>query len=414
MMSLTTLLTTPTPKFDVTEGRRASHQTVTLARELGDRDAESKALWNLMNLNVYGGGDNAEAVEVGERSLALARELDVREQIAFTLTDIWRVYTAVGDLAAARESLDEARSIWGEVGNLPMLGETLASSATLSRLTGNDEEALALGREGRSVAESIGNLWGQSHASMSFFEVYLERGELGTAIDMMRDAIDLGERAGLLAPQVRTRSTLAVTYAYLGDWERAREMSRVSLEVATERLPSARAWALASIAEIHLHASELEEADAALADSNVELSSEPLRSEVSVLVPLLRGRVADARGDHERGVEIADAILDRLHHAGIRPFTEDAMLLKGRALAALERTSEAERALRGCRSAAESLGHRRILWEVLVKLGRIVGDEERAELQNEARAIVETIADTLDGDLRASFVDRPDVRELLD
>jgi hypothetical protein len=171
---------------------------------------------------------------------------------------------------------------------------------------------------------------------------------------------------------------------------------------------------LASIAEIHLHASELEEADAALADSNVELSSEPLRSEVSVMVPLLRGRVADARGDHERGVEIADAILDRLHHAGIRPFTEDAMLLKGRALAALERTSEAERALRGCRSAAESLGHRRILWEVLVKLGRIVGDEERAELQNEARAIVETIADTLDGDLRASFVDRPDVRELLD
>src|SRR6476660_8220408 len=303
MMSLTTLLTTPTPKFDVTEGRRASHQTVALARELGDRDAESKALWNLMNLNVYGGGDNAEAVEVGERSLALARELDSREQVAFTLTDIWRVYTGVGDLAAARESLDEARSIWGEVGNLPMLGEALASSATLSRLIGNDEDALALGREGRSVAESIGNLWGQAHASMSFFEVYLDRGELGTAIDMMRDAIDLGERAGRLAPQVRTRSTLAVTYAYLGDRERARATSRVSLDVPTERLPSGRAWAFASIAEIHLFASELDEADAALADSNVELSSEPLRSEVSVLVPLLRGRVANARGDHDRGVE---------------------------------------------------------------------------------------------------------------
>src|SRR4029077_16245206 len=304
----TTLLTTPTPKFDVTEGRRASHQTVAFARELGDRDAESKALWNLMNLNVYGGGDNAEAVEAGERSLELARELDAREQVAFTLTDIWRPYTAVGDLAAARESLDEARSIWQEVGNLPMLGETLASSATLSRLTGNDEDALALGREGRSVAESIGNLWGQSHASMSFFEVYLERGELGTAIDMMRDAIDLGERAGLLAPQVRTRSTLAVTYAYLGDRERARETSRVSLDVATERLPSARAWALASIAEIHLLASELDEANAALADSNVELSSEPLRSEASVLVPLVRGRVANAKRDHERAIEIADDV----------------------------------------------------------------------------------------------------------
>ena len=414
MMSLTTLLTTPTPKFDVTEGRRASHQTVALARELGDRDAESKALWNLMNLNVYGGGDNVEAVEVGERSLALARELDAREQVAFTLTDIWRVYTAIGDLAAARQSLDEARSIWREVGNLPMLGETLASSATLSRLTGNDEDAVAVGREGRSVAESIGNLWGQSHASMSFFEVYLDRGELGTAIDMMRDAIDLGERAGLLAPQVRTRSTLAVTYAYLGDRERARETSRVSLDVATERLPSARAWALASIAEIHLLASELDEADAALADSNVELSSEPLRSEASVLVPLVRGRVANARGDHDRGVEIADAVLDRLHHAGIRPFTEDAMLLKGRALAALERVPEAERALREARSRADGLGHRRILWEILAELSRLVADDERAELRTEARQIVRSIAAPLDDELGASFIDRPDVRALLD
>jgi tetratricopeptide (TPR) repeat protein len=213
---------------------------------------------------------------------------------------------------------------------------------------------------------------------------------------------------------VRTRSTLAVTYAYLGDPERARATSLVALDVATERLPSARAWALASIAEIHLFAGELDDADTALSESNVELSAEPLRSEVSLQVPLVRGRVADARGEHERAIEIAGDVLDRLDRAGIRPFTEEATLLKGTALTAAGRTPEAERALREARSAAESVGHRRILWEILAKLGRIVGDEERAELQKEARSIVETIADTLDADLRASFVDRPDVRELLD
>jgi len=413
-MSLTTLLTTPTPKFDVTDGRRASQQAVALARELGDRGAESKALWNLMNLNVYGGGDNGEALEAGERSLALARELDAREQVAFALTDIWRPYAATGDLAAARTSLDEAGSTWRAIGNLPMLCETLASSATLSRLMGNDEEALALGREGRSVAESIGNLWGQAHATMSFFEVHLDRGEVGTAIDLMDEAIDMGERAGFLAPLVRTRSTLAVTYAYLGDPERARETSRVALEVATERLPSARAWALASVAEIHLLVGELDEADAVLAETEPELSAEPLRSEVSVLVPLIRGRVADARGEHERAVEITGDVLDRLDRAGIRPFTEEATLLKGTALAAAGRTREAERALREARSAAESLGHRRILWEILAELGRLVADEERAELRTEARQIVRSIAARLDDDLGASFIDRPDVRALLD
>ena len=44
--------------------------------------------------------------------------------------------------------------------------------------------------------------------------------------DSMREAIDMGGRAGFLAPLVRTRSTLAVTYANLGDPERARATSR--------------------------------------------------------------------------------------------------------------------------------------------------------------------------------------------
>ena len=89
------------------------------------------------------------------------------------------------------------------------------------------------------------------------------------------------------------------------------------------------------------------------------------------------------------------------------------MLLNGRALAAHKRVPEADRVLRGARSAGDGLGHRRILWEILAELARIVGAEERAKLQEEARGIVQTIADTLGGDLKASFIARPDVRELL-
>ena len=99
-MSLTTLYATPTPKFDVADGRFAALEAVHLAQELGDRKAESKALWNLMNLNVFGGGDSREATEAGGRSLALAREIGAREQIAFTLSDLWRPYAAMGDVAA--------------------------------------------------------------------------------------------------------------------------------------------------------------------------------------------------------------------------------------------------------------------------------------------------------------------------
>ena len=83
------------------------------------------------------------------------------------------------------------------------------------------------------------------------------------------------------------------------------------------------------------------------------------------------------------------------------------------ALAAVDRMSDAERTLREARSAADGLGHRRILWEILAELSRIVGEEEHAELVIEARGIVRSIAGTVDEDLRTSFVERFDVQELL-
>jgi class 3 adenylate cyclase/tetratricopeptide (TPR) repeat protein len=409
-MSLTTLYATATPKFNVTNGRLASEQAVRLARELGDRRAEAKALWNLMNLDVFGGGDNREAVEAGERSLALARDVDAREQLAFTLNDLWRPYMAMGDLSAARGVLEESRPIWRELNNLPMMSENLSSASSLSRLAGNDQDALALAEEARALAAEIGNLWGEAYALMNVFLVHLDRGEMGAAVATMRESIDLSERAGFVAPQATTRATLASTYAYLGDLDRARDVVRAAMHVATERLQMARPWVLATMAEIHLIAGELDEADAALTETRTELLPEPLQSASSVWVPLVRGRIAFARGDHGHAVEIADGVLDRLRRAGIRPFVAEVLLLKGTALAAAGQTTEAESALRDARSIAQSLGHNRFLWEILAELGSLVGDDE---MRAEAKRIVEEIAGSVESDLGASFLARPEVRNLL-
>ncbi|TMK94232.1 MAG: hypothetical protein E6G37_03950, partial [Actinobacteria bacterium] len=414
VMSLTTLYATPTPKFDVAKGRLASQEAERLAAELGDHEAESKALWNLMNLNVYGSGDPREALEAGERSLALARELDAREQIAFTMTDLWRPYVWVGDLAAARRTLEDARPIWRELDNLPMLTENLASSANVRRFTGDDDQALALAIEARSVAESIGNLWGIAFACMASAEVYLDRGDVGGAIDLMRDAIEMGERVGFLAPLATTRAALAVVYASLGDHGGALRTVEAADEVATERLPSARPAVLMALAQIHLLAGELAEAEARLAECDVELLPEAARTQASLSVPLVEGSIALARADHDRAIEEADALVDRLDRAHLLIYRPEALLLKGRALAAAGRTSEAEGTLRQARSTAERLGHRRILWEILAELGDVVDGEERPTIVGEARDIVEAMAGALDEELRTCFLRLPQVRALLD
>jgi tetratricopeptide (TPR) repeat protein len=212
-MALTTLLATPTPRFDAERGRELAEAALALARELGDRLAESKALWNLMILNVFGGVDLHQALDAGERSLAIARELNAREQMAFTLNDLWRPYAAVGDLASSLASLEEATPIWLELGNRPMLSENLASIASLRRTAGKEAEALALSLESYRISEEIGNQWGQAYALMNAFGVYLDRGEIGKAMAAMKESIALSERVGFIPPQATTRSELASVYA---------------------------------------------------------------------------------------------------------------------------------------------------------------------------------------------------------
>jgi class 3 adenylate cyclase/tetratricopeptide (TPR) repeat protein len=417
-LALATLFSTPTPKFDADRGRALSGRTLELARELGDRRAESKALWNLMILNVYGGGDLREAVDAGERSLAIARELNAREQMAFTLNDLWRPYVAIGGLGASRASLEEARTLWRELGNLPMLSENLASSASVSRLAGNDRVALALAEEAHGIAQDIGNLWGGAYSLMNIYGIYLDRGELGRAMATMRECIAIAEPAGFIPPQVTTRADLASVHAYLGDLGGAHELLRVALDVARENQQIALPWVMNGKSELHLLVGELDEAEAAIGGSQVELLPEPLRSAASIQVALVRGRIAGARGEHLRAVEIADAILDRLRRLEVRQLAVDALLLKARSLASAGKADEAKRVLGEARSEAESREYRLVLWEILRELSEIVdvhGNAEAArELRGEARRLVERIAESVDEEqLRSSFLERPDVRLVL-
>ena len=415
-MALATVYSTPNPRFDAARGRAVSEQTVSLARELGDRTAESKALWNLMNLNVFGGGDLHEAVEAGERSLALAREVSARQQMAFTLNDLWRPYAAIGDLRASRASLEEAGSLWRELGILPMLTENRASLASLYRLAGDDQEALALSLEAVRIAEEIGNLWGQSYGLMNVYGIYRDRGELGRAMATMEASIAIAERGGFIPPLGTTRADLASVLAYLGAFDRAHEVVRLALDVSTEKQPFAVPRVMGAKAEIHLLAGELDQAEAAALETEFELLPEPLRSNEAFHLELVRGRIAAARGDHAGAVEIATAILERLRRSEIRPLVAEALLLKGRSLAASGNADEAERALGEAGLEAESLEHRLVVWEVLAELSQIAAGrgnaEEAASLRAESRRLVDQIAESIgDAELMTSFLARPDLRD---
>ena len=101
-----------------------------------DEAAEAKIYWIL--LNAYRLSNRSEqALEAGERSLALARKLNLREQLAFTSNDLPHIYHETGRQERAIELVAEASRLWRELDNLPMLADSLATASMISLILGD-------------------------------------------------------------------------------------------------------------------------------------------------------------------------------------------------------------------------------------------------------------------------------------
>jgi class 3 adenylate cyclase/tetratricopeptide (TPR) repeat protein len=413
-LALTTLYATPTPVSDASLGRALCERTIALAQELGDRAAESKALWNLMTLDVFSGGEPKEAVDAGERSLAIARELHAREQMAFTLNDLWRPYAAIAELDAARACLEEARPIWQELGNVPMYCENLSSTGALLELSGDNDEALARFDEAYRCAGEIGNDWGQSYSLLNAYHVDASQGDLGRALRRMQECIELAERAGFVIPQAATRAEMGAALADLGAVERGLTLAEEGLAIAEEKNALAVPIVMSARAEVFLAAGRLDDAEDAIERSIIDRLPGLLHFSAATGSEILKGRLAALRGDHRQAIEIADNVVDWLRPLGVRPYVPAALYLKGTSLLAAGEPQEAASVLAEARTEAEHLGFRPILWRIDAALGGIAasaGDTaSAAEMRTRAKAIVEEIAGTLDDDeLRESFLALPDV-----
>jgi tetratricopeptide (TPR) repeat protein len=415
--SIALLYSTATPKFDPPLGRRLSEEAVVMARRIGDRAAEARALWNIVVANVYGGGDGARAVEAGEASLAIARELGEREQLAFTLNDVCRAYMAIGDFTTAAARLADARPLWEELDNRHMLGENLTIGSAMHLFRGDFDAALAEARLAAEISASIDNAWGESHALIMMYRVELELGRFGAAIDTIQRSMDLGERGGFAYAGIATRADLARAIAYLGDGERALVLADESIAVALERVPPAASISHVARASALIVLGEHAEAHAPLDQVDLMMFPEPDRTFLMVAWHTTRSRLALAEGDVHEAEAIARGVLEDLRSKGVMVLEAEALVALGRALLAADRLDEAGNELAAAIEHAGRLGEQPVLWEALA-LSATVRDQqgsagEAADLRRRARAIVdEIVAGLPEPDLRRRFLARDDVRAL--
>ncbi|MBI1801156.1 MAG: AAA family ATPase, partial [Chloroflexi bacterium] len=323
LMLRATLYATPTAVHDSTRGEALSKQSLALAQELGDRKAESKILWNLMINEAFTGGWRL-GIQHGTRSLAIARELNLREQMAFTLNDLFYTYVAAGQLANAERTIREAHDLWRELGNKPMLVDNRVEASYLSTVQGQFDEALAIASDAYQIARSIGNGWGQAGSQLMLGKVYLERGQLDQAISAYAESYRLGDQSGNIGAQVSARCDLAWLYALAGVPERGLALTKPLMDIADKNRQVLKPLAVGALARVLIHQGDLTGAENLL--STITLSLDFVTVLFSQIVFMLaEGDLAVAQKDYARATHKMDELTVFIRNASFRLYLAEAL-----------------------------------------------------------------------------------------
>ncbi|MBI3914582.1 MAG: tetratricopeptide repeat protein [Chloroflexi bacterium] len=408
-----TLHSAPTPLFDPEKGTTMAMHALELARELTDQPAEAKILWNLSLLNGMQGHRN-EAVTYGEQSLAIARANNLREQTAFTLTDIYRAYVSDGQVRRGLAALEEARALWRELDNQPMLVDTLSSTTMLYYFTGNYAESVDFHHQALELAERIDNLWNQSFCRHSVGNIFFERGDPTYAIETMEKSIHFGIKAGFIVPEIWTQADLGWVWASLGQYDRALKSAQAAHAQAEAHFQRWRPNTLAILSRIHTA-----RGDPAAAEDYLQQARHLLAAGEFIWAGEFHLGIAEAefemtRGDFARAAQMAEQLIAREQAMEFAFSIHAAQCVRGQALLALNRLDEAGAALAEAQRVADTRGSKWILWHVFAAQSelqtRLGNRDAAAELRAQAREIITRIAEKTPADARASFLNLPKVR----
>jgi class 3 adenylate cyclase/tetratricopeptide (TPR) repeat protein len=411
-----TLRSTSNPLRNDEEALAIAARALPLAEELEDRAAEARIHWNLVNVARFGGLTAEEGIRHGELALAIARELELKEQMAYVLNDMADLLASVGQAQRGLELLDQAGQLWRELDNTAMLADSLSSAAIFDGISGQLDRALAHAEEAYQLSKSIRNLWGQGYSRTFAGIIGWEQGRPSDTIAALEEAIELNDRAGFTIGRLMARVFLARLLADLGAQAAAFELVAQADEIGRQHVPRYAALAGALLVELYLLGGDLPRAR----EAAQQLPADPEVRD-PFLLAYIQGavaRLALAEGRFADALRVASDFIEVVTRTGVYRSLPEARLLQAQALIGLGQPAEAQESLRTAGVEAEQMGMRRVRWQLLAEEAHASEARGRppAEvrpLRDQARAIVSEIADRIDDPaLRESYLSQGTPAEL--
>lgn len=366
-------------EHDPAQGKLLSERALEIAREIGDRASECQVLWNLQITANYSPSDSHDAVAYGEQAVAIARSLNLRDQLAYVLADLACSCWGTGELDKGQTVLIESRKMWLESGNLPMLSQNDCSASITAFLRGEYDEAIKFADEGDEVSRSSGNLWGLTHSHYVDGYVRFLRGESDAAFRVLTETVKVGEQVGHPVGTIIVRGELAWALGVTGELEKGIAVASAAQELADKHLPSLRAFGLAVRSRL-----EVLQGDWPSGLQTVDLAKKSLQREAwiplnPIWVALASIEAALASGENARAIRESDELLKELHDLHIQAFTAEALLLRGIAHAQDKQIEQMEGDFTQSLEIAHRLGERYTEWHVLKSWSERARDPKQAE-----------------------------------
>jgi predicted ATPase/class 3 adenylate cyclase len=390
-------------------------EALEISREIGDRATQAKLNWNLMITYLFSKRLD-ESLGHGEVALALARESDDREQLAFVLNDLCRLYTCRGEFDRAYASIREARELWKSLGHQVMLADSLGSEAETYFNSGKYEQSLELSQQALQITKETNNLWGQAYDHMLMAFCYIENGQLGRGIQLAEQSCQLADEAGLIASSICLRSELAWVYAYCGALEKGLLLIEQALQIAEAKQPAWVSFPQAAKARMHLLMDDVQAAEQAVGGTLLQPTSIPY-ARYTIFVCLANIELAIAKNEFDQALSLSDELLDE-----VTPLTRvdvpEVLHWKGNALFGLGRFDEAHQVLAEACSLAKQSDSRLHLWVILADLAKVqfkLGYQKEVENSlAEAHKIAQQVAESLhEVGLTESFLSQLRVKKLM-
>jgi tetratricopeptide (TPR) repeat protein len=417
LIARATIYSIPSTQFDMPRSKALCEQALTLARAIGDQPSEAKILWNLLLVNSRLDTNYRLAIDYGEQAIAIARALNLQEQLAYLLNDISLLYVWEGDPERGTQCNLQAREMWRAMNNQPMLADNL-NYAIMQHITlGEYDQAIQVSSESLEISQRIGNEWGEAFNHSWIGEAYLELGHIDQAIAVMENSIRLGEHS-FQAPLAFTRADLAALYGDLGRVAHGIELAQLALNVGEKISQVMHLYASAKLAHLHLLNGDIESAQTAVNVARGGIGSTDSFSLFGMAMYETEAELGLAQGDFGRTIQPCDQLINLLRSRRMKKHLPEALYLKGIALYRQKKLDEAMTWLSEARSEAEATNSRWVLWRILSALAEIEMQrdhiDQARQLRTHAREIIEYIAAHTPLGLRESFLNLPDIRKVME